>query len=121
MQPCWHCKKACCGCSWSQSLTPVEGWEAKPIIIKDSDDRSYPSYEIKSCPLYEFDGMLKVSLEKIRKLFGLRGTSKSIKKKIENGTISRLAKEYGFEFLIFLKEDCKTIDEMYLREVRIDG
>lgn len=25
---CWVCKKACGRCSWSNSLTPVEGWTA---------------------------------------------------------------------------------------------
>lgn len=31
---CWKCAHACGGCSWSDSLTPVEGWIAKPSTIK---------------------------------------------------------------------------------------
>lgn len=48
-QICWHCKNACGGCSWSRSLTPVNGWLADPIIIKDSVG-DISSYIIKKCP-----------------------------------------------------------------------
>lgn len=58
---CWDCQKATGGCSWSKSLTPVEGWEATltPINITTTKDRkrdkayayrSAPGYKVKSCP-----------------------------------------------------------------------
>lgn len=40
---CWTCQNACCGCSWSKSFTPVEGWEAKP-----SED----SFFVINCPQF---------------------------------------------------------------------
>ena len=40
---CWTCQNACCGCSWSSSFTPVEGWEAKP-----TDN----GYFVVNCPQY---------------------------------------------------------------------
>ena len=48
-QPCWLCKKACGGCSWSKYLKPVDGWVAEPTIVKDSTG-DFPSYKIKECP-----------------------------------------------------------------------
>lgn len=27
--PCWTCQKACGGCSWSRSFSPVPGWTAE--------------------------------------------------------------------------------------------
>lgn len=51
-QPCWTCKKACGGCSWSKNLTPIEGWVALPVKIKYG---SVPdiTYQIIECPEYE--------------------------------------------------------------------
>ena len=48
-QPCWRCKNACGGCSWSDSLTPVDGWDATPTIVKDSTG-DFETYKIKKCP-----------------------------------------------------------------------
>ncbi len=47
---CWSCQNATnSGCSWSRSLTPVEGWVAT---------KSY-SYSVKSCPEYIQDEPVK--------------------------------------------------------------
>lgn len=56
-QICWHCQRATGGCSWSRSLTPVDGWIAEPRIIRDYDTilREYKeihTYKIKFCPLF---------------------------------------------------------------------
>lgn len=89
----------------------------------DSSGNETPSYKIKSCPEYEFDGMLPVTLKKIQKLFGLEGSLSAIKKKVDNGTIARLAKRYGYELIIFNDDDSDTTSyaEMYLKEVWVGG
>lgn len=51
-QPCWTCKKACGGCSWSRSFTPVKGWKAEPSFIPSNGEFS-ETYKIIECPLYE--------------------------------------------------------------------
>lgn len=51
-QPCWTCKKACGGCSWSRSFTPVKGWEAVPTHIPSNGEYA-DSYKIIKCPQYE--------------------------------------------------------------------
>ena len=40
---CWDCQNACCGCSWSRSFEPVEGWEARP---------SGDSFFVINCPQF---------------------------------------------------------------------
>lgn len=50
-QLCWRCKNACGGCSWSKSFIPVEGWDADPVVIKDSEG-DIDSYKIKRCPQF---------------------------------------------------------------------
>jgi len=55
MQPCWKCKKACGGCSWSKDFTPVNGWVETPTV-KHNNEIEYRSYEIHSCPEFEDDG-----------------------------------------------------------------
>ena len=50
-QLCFTCENACGNCNWSESFTPVPGWDAKPTVIKDRDG-NIPSYKIKQCPEY---------------------------------------------------------------------
>ena len=47
---CWDCKNAVGGCEWSQSFTPVDGWEAIPRTIRDED-----SFCVIKCPKFEED------------------------------------------------------------------
>ncbi len=47
---CWHCEKACGGCSWSIKLIPVEGWNAKRVQNKDFNDTGIVSYTVIECP-----------------------------------------------------------------------
>lgn len=57
-QICWYCKRAGGGCAWSQHFKPVNGWTAKPTIIKNKikkkNGNTYislcPSYRITECP-----------------------------------------------------------------------
>lgn len=57
-QLCWTCQRACGGCPWSRSLTPVEGWTVTPSSIKTTG-REEPTYHIEECPLYIADkGMI---------------------------------------------------------------
>lgn len=51
-QLCWECKRATGGCTWSDKLLPVEGWDATPTIIKDSEIGEIPSFQIKHCPQF---------------------------------------------------------------------
>lgn len=53
-QPCWTCKNACGGCSWSREFKPVEGWTAEPNYLK-SNGVWADTYKIISCPQYEKD------------------------------------------------------------------
>lgn len=48
-QLCWDCKNACGGCSWSSCFKPVDGWDAKESLVKDSSGDFY-SYTVKQCP-----------------------------------------------------------------------
>lgn len=48
---CWTCKNACGGCSWSQSFTPVEGWDATETVLKCAEGEE-TSYFVSGCPLY---------------------------------------------------------------------
>lgn len=53
-QLCWSCENACGGCSWSSCLKPVKGWEATPVVVKDSEGDIY-TYKITGCPQYKFE------------------------------------------------------------------
>lgn len=55
---CWICKNACGSCSWSRSLTPVKGWEAKKIKVKGNfyTGEILDSFIVKNCPEYIPDG-----------------------------------------------------------------
>ena len=55
-QPCWGCKRACGGCSWSQDFTPIPGWVATETLVGSSKcGREYKSYQIEKCPEFEPD------------------------------------------------------------------
>lgn len=47
---CWNCKKSCGKCSWSESFTPVAGWE---VAEGYNSDQRTKTQDIISCPLYE--------------------------------------------------------------------
>lgn len=47
---CWDCKNAVGGCEWSQSFTPVDGWEAIPRTIGNED-----SFCVIKCPKFVED------------------------------------------------------------------
>lgn len=50
---CWDCANACRkGCSWSESFTPVDGWEAEHIV---DEEKNWDSYRVISCPLFVHD------------------------------------------------------------------
>ena len=58
-QLCWKCKKACGGCSWSESLTPIDGWTAEKRVKKYNlfgEPAFYETYEITGCPEFVHDG-----------------------------------------------------------------
>ena len=58
---CWDCKRACCGCSWSQSFTPIRGWVATPTKLKLHNERGVKTpkftttYVVHECPQFERD------------------------------------------------------------------
>lgn len=59
-QPCWTCKKACGGCSWSKcgkngrpQFKPVKGWKAIKTKKRDNGKTVMESYKILFCPEYE--------------------------------------------------------------------
>ena len=59
---CWKCKNAVpdgkYGCSWSRRFQPVEGWDAKPTLVKNTSHRKgfgsvhFNSYRVKGCPKF---------------------------------------------------------------------
>lgn len=50
-QPCWTCKKACGGCSWSRDFEPIPGWIAEKNTIPYNGEYA-DTYKIISCPEY---------------------------------------------------------------------
>lgn len=60
---CWDCKKANAdsNCSWANDFIPVEGWKAKPTIIKvttqtkERAEQLSHSFIVIKCPLFERD------------------------------------------------------------------
>lgn len=53
---CWYCANACGKCSWSSKFQEVEGWEANKGYIKNHFGEKIPSYVVKKCPQFCFDG-----------------------------------------------------------------
>jgi len=59
-QLCWQCARASGFCNWSLDLKPVEGWTAKPTMIRHMsrggcDNNALiitNSYKVKDCPLF---------------------------------------------------------------------
>ena len=49
---CWRCINATGGCSWSQELIPIPGWEARKTYIENK----FYSYEVFACPEYQPGG-----------------------------------------------------------------
>lgn len=53
MSLCWDCANATGGCSWANSLEPVEGWNA--IEFKPTSTKPYSTHLVLDCPLFERD------------------------------------------------------------------
>ena len=60
MQPCWTCKKAYGGCSWTEVMPdgsikfePVAGWIAEKSTRSVCGRSVMESYKIEYCPEYE--------------------------------------------------------------------
>ncbi len=51
---CWECSRVyrVRGCCWSDSFTPVPGWEAIPTV-KLSGKYKTDSYNVRRCPLFK--------------------------------------------------------------------
>ena len=59
-QPCWTCKKACGGCSWTEvgpdgkvKFDPIPGWSAEKSVRSRDGKTLMESYQINYCPEYE--------------------------------------------------------------------
>ena len=50
-QLCATCGRAVLKCSWSKDFKPVDGWDAIPTVVHDSEG-DFTSYKIMNCPLY---------------------------------------------------------------------
>lgn len=70
MTLCWKCRNATnSGCSWSRSLTPVEGWTA----IEDhlcTNYRDNTSYLVTDCPQFIQDDAMRCE---VCKFFEIKG------------------------------------------------
>lgn len=59
-QLCWDCARATGFCNWSRDLKPVEGWTARPTMIRHMSRGGCfnnalcitNSYKVKDCPLF---------------------------------------------------------------------
>lgn len=40
-------------CSWKDKFKPVKGWDAEKVPYKCSNCKTYDSYIVKTCPLFE--------------------------------------------------------------------
>lgn len=49
---CWFCERACGGCSWSDKLEPVAGWNAEKTKILITKGTNIDSFIVKDCPLF---------------------------------------------------------------------
>ena len=54
MSLCWECSRVYKGrgCCWSESFTPVPGWEAVPTV-KSLGKYKTDSYNVRRCPLFD--------------------------------------------------------------------
>lgn len=56
---CWDCANYAYGCSWSEELKPVKGWDAIP-----TKNQYFSSYIVLACPKFDRDaqknGMLRL-------------------------------------------------------------
>ena len=56
---CWDCANYAYGCSWSEELKPVKGWDAIP-----TKNQYFSSYIVRACPKFDRDaqqhGMLRL-------------------------------------------------------------
>ena len=52
---CWDCEKALGGCSWSEKLVPVDGWEAVPTVKQQFRGEPLHSFCVISCPEFKRD------------------------------------------------------------------
>lgn len=50
---CWRCAKNTGFCTWSESLTPVKGWQAIKQVIKNANGELMDSYHVMYCPQFE--------------------------------------------------------------------
>lgn len=73
---CWICAKAAGGCSWADSLKPVEGWNAEKTIVQgDGLGGAFDSYCVKSCPDFKPDKRRVMSTREIAGILGIVQTT----------------------------------------------
>lgn len=107
-QLCWTCQNACGGCSWSLSLTPVEGWTATPSAIK-SVKKDVPTYHIEECPQYIPD-KTQIPKPKRKKGKGITNVEKNLILALynEGRTITEIAHQVNISRNTVLKY-CKKV------------
>lgn len=54
---CWDCAKATGGCSWADSLQPVDGWIAEPTEKSVFRGDPLRSFLVHECPEFKRDAM----------------------------------------------------------------
>ncbi len=109
---CFDCKNAVPdnnghGCAWSRKFEPVEGWTAKPVILRSGGCAPTETYHITACPEFDPDyrkiihvrcietGEVYSSLSKAAKAVGGRGDT--IGDGIKRGT--NFAYGYHWEYV----------------------
>lgn len=63
---CPDCVKCVGLCSFSANLTPVKGWTAERVFLKNNGKRTF-TYRVTACPLYERDSRMAVVSENTAK------------------------------------------------------
>ncbi len=99
---CWECKKATGGCSWADSLEPVEGWEATPTEVYGE---TYTSYCVTSCPQFKLDDKRTITVKEIAEILNMniRVLFRRLKAKPE--LIKEQLKNKGYELMVIINKE----------------
>lgn len=111
---CETCSNSCGNCSWSARFVPVEGWTAKPTLVRNSSvkDSVIESFEVSECPLFAEDK--KRHTESIRSDRVVALCFKIIERAIHDYAFSLIKTQNGFNY----SRQCKAsgAKEGYIRQ-----
>lgn len=92
---CWDCANYS-KCSWAKGR-PVQGWDARKVIINNATQGCMKSYIVNECPQYEQDKIHKCTLDEIAILLGEKVSTVSSQLRRKQKNISKLLLEKGYK------------------------